>query len=1711
MVLTKHLKNFQKCSLLLFILLMFCASQVGAQRFANDWIKPNQTYFKFKVLEEGIYRIDYFTFTTALTNAGISLSSLKADKIQIFRLGEEIPIFVEGEADGELNINDYIEFYGKGNDGKLDTRMFEIGKNGQLHDQYSLYTDTAVYFVTFLPDTSSLKGKRYLPYNNTTYTSTKYRSYVASSAHYDNSVYHYGTPYKLSAADMQHSEYTVAEGYRSAHFGYGNASNNRYLVHYNSQDYEPSGFSPTIEFTIIGSNDWRTATPDKNISVGLGKRLDLIQNKWDTLFEGFNVVNKKFILNSTELDTGLDLSITVNINASYAIQQVRYSHSELIFPAKFDLHNGTNKYFVLEPEFFSPRHISWDNYRTSYNAPIVYCLNNPIRILPEVLPTKQCRFMTPQNADFDTFYMADVNDIKYIGKIENVTLKRFDDHINRYNYLLVTSKVLQSSASEYATYRSNGFTPSLVFTEDLYNSFGFGYHHPLAIRNFCDFLLEKSDTFIPRFLTLLGKGYQTPDYRYDVFGQGDIVPAMGVPGSDNMFTSGLKGSNLWEPAMATGRISARNDNEVRDYLQKLREYESAGNQYWRKEVMHLSGGSDATQAARILGALSGLIPLVEDSTFGGKVITFSRSNKSLIDPEIRNSTIDNFKKGKNLITFIGHGSSSVFDLDVGAPTDYQNVGKYPVCYFNGCSTGNPFYPESSNDLPYGLEMMRLKRSGSIAFMAQTSLAEEGNVIAQVRTFYDEAFNTHYGEPLGDLIKYMIRRTQNANSNFLKSHSRQLLLQGDPAITLYAPDKPEYQILSQNITLEPSIVSALADSFILRIKIENLGSYTKDSATLIIKRLYPDKKTQREYKIVLPPIKYSYTLDYAIYSKDPSTAGENEFTVEINPYRVISEYGLRYDNNKVIKAMKIASNGVSLIYPERFGIVEGDSVEMVFQPLDLFTQNQQFKVQLDTSRNFDPNTSSAFIEKTFNEASLVKWKLKLPNYGYDSVAWYWRANVIIGGVQGGGYVERSFTNIQTHEPGWCQTEFPQLIQGSPTALRYDSMDRRFEFVALQKPIWIDMAFNPSAKGVKEGGFTSTDLNYGVGQNRAGFPEYDCPAQGIVLMLWDKFTLDRFLLPSVKPRCYWGSVYVPHNPSDQASSTRYQAYYTFDLGDPSQQNEFASLVDLIPAGTYVTGYSYQGMSPSAWTPAVRNTFNKLGCIKTDTIADDLTVYVFLGKKNGTKGSADEAYSIYDLSDPTTNYVQLKGTMSGTGSKGWLTSEKIGPVDSWGAVYHWFKTDELDPTIDNYFVDIYGVKKDGSDTLLRKEITASPFPINDINPSEYRFLYLKATFQDEVFNTAPQLKEWRVTYKPVPEGTVDPSKNFVFHADTLLEGDSFKFSINFTNISKLEFKDSLLVNYKLIKKEDQSQIDFGTRWFSPKLEVNGTKNFAYTISTKGMYGNYQFEFLVNKDYEQPEQLLINNSAIFNFYVAKDIVNPLLDVTFDGRHIINNEIVSPNPNILIVSKDENKLLLQDDTTTFTINLKYPNSSDFVNIPIASSSITFIPASDKNNLAQIEFNPKGLADGTYTLQVQSRDGSNNDAGKQFYEISFRVINEQSVTNFYPYPNPFSTSMRFVFTLTGAELPEDVRISVMTLSGKVVRQITKQELGNLRIGNNISDFVWDGTDQYGDRLANGVYLYKVEVTDANGKSMKEATFDDADKQNRDKYFKKNIGKIYIMR
>jgi flagellar hook assembly protein FlgD len=77
----------------------------------------------------------------------------------------------------------------------------------------------------------------------------------------------------------------------------------------------------------------------------------------------------------------------------------------------------------------------------------------------------------------------------------------------------------------------------------------------------------------------------------------------------------------------------------------------------------------------------------------------------------------------------------------------------------------------------------------------------------------------------------------------------------------------------------------------------------------------------------------------------------------------------------------------------------------------------------------------------------------------------------------------------------------------------------------------------------------------------------------------------------------------------------------------------------------------------------------------------------------------------------------------------------------------------------------------------------------------------------------------------------------------------------------------------------------------------------------------------------------------------------------------------------------------------------------------------------------------------------------------------------------------------------------------VVREITKDELGPLHIGRNITEFKWDGTDQFGQRLANGVYIYRV-VTTLDGKKMDKYK---AQGDDTDKFFDAGYGKMYLMR
>lgn len=230
---------------------------------------------------------------------------------------------------------------------------------------------------------------------------------------------------------------------------------------------------------------------------------------------------------------------------------------------------------------------------------------------------------------------------------------------------------------------------------------------------------------------------------------------------------------------------------------------------------------------------------------------------------------------------------------------------------------------------------------------------------------------------------------------------------------------------------------------------------------------------------------------------------------------------------------------------------------------------------------------------------------------------------------------------------------------------------------------------------------------------------------------------------------------------------------------------------------------------------------------------------------------------------------------------------------------------------------------------------------------------------------------------------------------------------------------------------------------------------------------------------------------------------MTFDGTHILNGDIVSSKPHILVSLKDENRFLALNDTSDFAVFLKYPDQASEKRIYFGNT-LLFTPAQLPNNSCKIEWRPQFATDGKYRLIVQAKDRARNVSGANDYSIDFEVINKQTITEVLNYPNPFSTSTRFVFTLTGSEIPDVFIIQIMTITGKVVREITRNELGNIRIGRNISDYAWDGRDEYGDKLGNGVYLYRV-ITRYNGEAVEKRQTE------ADAFFKKGWGKMVILR
>ena len=116
---------------------------------------------------------------------------------------------------------------------------------------------------------------------------------------------------------------------------------------------------------------------------------------------------------------------------------------------------------------------------------------------------------------------------------------------------------------------------------------------------------------------------------------------------------------------------------------------------------------------------------------------------------------------------------------------------------------------------------------------------------------------------------------------------------------------------------------------------------------------------------------------------------------------------------------------------------------------------------------------------------------------------------------------------------------------------------------------------------------------------------------------------------------------------------------------------------------------------------------------------------------------------------------------------------------------------------------------------------------------------------------------------------------------------------------------------------------------------------------------------------------------------------------------------------------------------------------------------------------------GRHEFKIKAWDNVNNVATVEF-EVEVGSGNNLALRGLLNYPNPMNKETSFYFELTRDV--EELQVGVYTLSGKSIWTTSRYDLRADRYPNGETEIVWDGRDDEGDRVATGVYMFRVTVS-----------------------------------
>jgi len=831
-----NLRLFALLVNLLFIVISLSAqntqntTNTQAQKiYHNEWIDFEQTYYKIKVHKEGIYRIP----KSVLENKQIAT---KGSAYKMIFAGKEIPIYVSNE--NTFTDDDFIEFYGNKLNGDFDTQLFK-SYDHQLHAFESLFTDTATYFLTVDSLTEHL---RYTPTSNNLENAPEASPYfLHQSVHYTKGIYSNGVGKRFSGVNVHFSEYEEGEGFMGDVFSTNSPDfNNTIAVKMPTPYLYKKGPAADIELKVLGLSDDFFTNNDHTLQVKLNEE-EIIFEK----YEGYTV--KRFSIDNYPLnrltDTTNNIFEVSALGFASSIDRNALSYITIEYPRTFNFY-GLNQFaFTLPSNGVTTDLIEIENFELNNNAPILLDIENGLR-MQGIVENNKTSFHLPISKTNNRSLVVYQNSLNTINEIKHLTQIKFKDFSQseaQGNFVIISHPNLMGEGyvEDYAKYRTSeaggNYKTIVADVNLLYDQFAWGIQkHPMAIKNLIDYAIDQWQTK-PENLLLIGKSIRNSLCRNDSINwKKNLVPTYGESPSDWQFGKYEK-SEL--PEIAVGRISASQPEDVLNYLNKVKQYETSDIDYcdaealsWKKEVLQLVRSTvswDPKPTVKFLRT-------IKDSLYGANITCINYLDT--IQQDSLQNLLD--QKGFGLISFQGYSNSiKSWDYDIGAAEDYTDQNRYPFMYSNAILTGDVHQPalEQSERPSMSEEWVLAKDAGAIAYLGGVEYGFPPALDEYGGEMFRQLAYKNYNQPIGKSILNTIKNIYRDNEG-IQITLEEMNLQGDPAIVVNYMSKPEFEIKANYIVFEPDTITNPLDSIQITLQLINAGTYNlTDTIQLCIER------------------------------------------------------------------------------------------------------------------------------------------------------------------------------------------------------------------------------------------------------------------------------------------------------------------------------------------------------------------------------------------------------------------------------------------------------------------------------------------------------------------------------------------------------------------------------------------------------------------------------------------------------------------------------------------------------------------------------------------------------------------------------------------------------------------------------------------------------------------------------------------------------------